>query len=130
MDTATITSLADARQKKERMEAYHIAESVLDIYESVFPDDLRLRMTMPGAYDYVTGLINEKQLAEHRNLAQAVLDDVGILASQADTESAWVLHPAVMAAYAIAMALDPEINMSEIHHKAGEAFKYAPQKKA
>lgn len=124
----TVTDISLARHRRERIEVYHIAESVLPIFQEQFPSDFRGILSITGIQDYGTGVIDERGLALHREHAQNMVDDAALEAAESNSERAWKLHPAVMAAYCILLCLEPVIDLEAIHNKATEAFKYAGKK--
>lgn len=125
----TITNISAARTKRDRLEVYHLAESVLPIFEDGFPGDFRPFLCLGGIKDACTGVASDEAIEFYRQQMQAVIDDAGMVASQSDSDEAWRLHPPIMAAYTIKLCLEPEIDLEAIHAKANEAFKYAERVK-
>lgn len=128
--TATVISIKAAADKRDRMEAFHLCESALPIYEEFFGESLFLRAAMVGAYDYATGLVDKKGLAEYHRDAQAVIDRSAQAMLRAPIGMAKQASGGIMAAYAILESLEQDINLAEVQRKVDKAFSFSPSRRA
>ena len=129
MDTTQMQQPRTQPVNTSRIEAYHLCESIIDIYENVFDDGHRLRSALVGALDYENGLIGMHDLAAHHRIASSVVYDTVTAAVNSDGETAWGIHPALMVAYAIQETLAMHVDLAEVQRRVDEALRYAGKKR-
>lgn len=109
-----------------RHEAYHLALSVLPIFETVFPDNETPRMALQMALDVAEGRHDYSTMQVVREWLQDAIDTALVVESETQPESLYPIHAAVNAVMAVGFALDPVINLEAMHAVADKALFFAP----
>lgn len=123
---SAISQQSAANSEALRIEAYHLALGVLSIFETVFPDALTPRMALPVVLDVANGTHDYTTMQVVREWVQSAIDDALVVESETDPADLYPIHAAVMAISAVGMALDPVINLEELHIAVDKALRYAP----
>jgi hypothetical protein len=108
-----------------RLEAYHIGESVLPIFEAIFPNILTPRMALPVALDVVNGIHDYHTMAVANEYLQGAIDDAHAATSEVGPDAVWDYHAACMAATTISLALAPVVDLGAVQHAASEALRWS-----
>lgn len=123
VSTITPTTPHEDVMRATRLEAANLAESVIDLYEAAFPDDLRLRMALPVAKDVAAGLADEWSRVTAFGIATAAVEDAAVLCETCAPEDAARYWAAADAAEAVMYALGAVVDITAVQSAAESALK-------
>lgn len=119
------SNLSPELERAARIEAYKIAESVIGIFNSAFPDISVIKMALPIALDVAEGRSDHEVMAATQEWAHGALQGAMDTTCRVGPNQIWKYHAACMAAQTVVMALDPVIDLDRMKKAAAEAMKYS-----